>query len=393
MKTGRHVLVAAVDGEVVAAVGGALQGLRNLSLEIARPDGGGGLWAKAARASAVILEVDARSNGALTFVKRLAGSARDGRLIVVARSASGEDVRALFRAGASDVLTGSLTAETLRASLAEVLQAESGAQQEPGAVISVIKGGGGAGATTLALNLAALLAQGDDKRRRPGRSAAVLDFDLQFGDSDLALDLQARSSILDLLRASERVDPKFLEGVMTEHASGLKLLAPPPSVLPLDALNTDFAVELVDYAAQLFQRTIIDLPAAWTDWTLPVLARSDLVVLVTPPTVPGAVGARRMLDALKSAGVQPPTFLVINRLQGLLEAFEKPSRIGRSLEMPVDAALRFDPAAIKAGDRGELVSRAFPNAPLSKDLRACAAKLEGRLEALKADAAFTELAA
>ncbi|MCW2573914.1 MAG: hypothetical protein JWO88_3972 [Frankiales bacterium] len=393
MKINRHVLVAATDGELVAAVGRALQGLRDLSLEIARPDGGGGLWSKAARAAAVILEVDARSNGATTFVKRLAGSARDGRLIIAARSASGEDVRALFRAGASDVLTGPFTAEALRASLIELLQADSGSSQEPGAVISVIKACGGAGATSLALNLAAVVAAGDAKRRRPARTAAVLDLDLQFGDSDLSLDLQPRGTVLDVLRASDRVDPKFLESVMTEHASGLKLLAPSPAVTPLDALSADFAVEIVDHAAQVFQRTVIDLPAAWSDWTLPLLARSDLMVLVAPPSVAGAVGARRMLEAMKSAGVQPPVFLVINRLQGLLEAFEKPSRIGRSLDVSVDATLRFDPVAMKAGDRGQLVVSAFPNSTLAKDLRACAAKLEGRLEALSADAAFAELAA
>jgi pilus assembly protein CpaE len=341
----------------------------------------------------VILEVDARSNGATTFVKRLAGSARDGRLIIAARSASGQDVRALFRAGASDVLTGPFSAEALRASLIELLQADSGAAQEPGAIISVIKACGGAGATSLALNLGAVLAAGDAKRRRPPRTAAVLDLDLQFGDSDLALDLQPRGTVLDVLRASDRVDPKFLESVMTEHASGLKLLAPSPAVTPLDALSADFAVEIVDHAAQVSQRTLIDLPAAWSDWTLPLLARSDLVVLVAPPSVAGAVGARRVLEAMKSAGVEPPVFLVINRLQGLLEAFEKPSRIGRSLDLTVDAALRCDPVAMKAGDRGQLVVSAFPNSTLAKDLRACAARLEGRLEALSAEAAFAELAA
>ncbi|HEX3699093.1 MAG TPA: hypothetical protein VHV27_00310 [Phenylobacterium sp.] len=393
MRPDRHVLAAAADAELIAAVGRAVQALRNLSLEIARPDGGGGLWGKATRAALVILEVDPRSNGAITLVRRLAASTREGRLIVAVRGADGECVRALFRAGASDVLTGPFTPDALQASLADALQDEPAFAQPQGRVISVLKGCGGAGATTFALNLTALLAKGDDKRRREPQSAAVLDLDLQFGDSDLALDLAPRGTLVDIVQAGERLDPRFLESVMSEHASGLKLLAPPPGIVPLDALSAGFAVEVVDHAARAFERTLIDLPAAWTDWTFPVLGRSDLVVLITAPTVAGAVGARRMLEGLKAAGVQTPVFLVLNRLQGLLESFDKPSRIGRSLETAVDAALRFDAAAGKAADRGQLVVEAFANGPLAKDLRACAARLEGRLEAIGAEAIFTELAA
>jgi pilus assembly protein CpaE len=393
MKPDRHVLVAAQDGELVAAVGRAVQSLRGFSLEIARPDGGGGLWGKAGRAAAVILEVDARANGAPTFVRRLAGAARDGRLVVAARGADAERVRALFRAGAADVIAAPFTPDVVQAALAELFQDDPAFAPTQGAVISVLKGCGGAGATTCALNLAAMLARGDEKRKRPARSTAVLDLDLQFGDADLALDLTARSTVVDVLQAGGRLDPRFLEGVMTEHDSGLKLLAAPPSIVPLDAFTGEFAVDLVDHAAHGFQRTLIDLPGAWTDWTLPILHRSDLILLVTAPTVAGAVGARRLLEGLKAAGVQTPVFLALNRLQGLLEAFDKPSRIGRSLEVAVDAGLRFDPAAVKAGDRGQLVVDAYSNGVLAKDLRACAAKLEGRLEALSAAEVFAELAA
>lgn len=393
MQPDRHVLVAAQDGELVAAVGRAVQGLRGFSLEIARPDGGGGLWGKAGRASAVILEVDARANGAATFVRRLAGAARDGRLIVAARDADAERVRALFRAGAADVLAAPFTVESVQAALGELFQDDPAFAPTQGLVVSVLKGCGGAGATTCTLNLAAMLARGDEKRKRPARATAVLDFDLQFGDADLALDLTPRSTVVDVLQAGGRLDPRFLEGVMSEHDSGLKLLAAPPSIMPFDAFTGEFAIDLVDNAARGFQRTLIDMPGAWTDWTLPILHRSDLIVVVTSPSVAGAVGARRLLEGLKAAGVQTPVFLALNRLHGLLEALDKPSRIGRSLEFPVDAGLRFDAAAAKAADRGQLVVEASPNSAFAKDLRACAAKLEGRLEALAAAEVFAELAA
>lgn len=393
MKNDRHVLVVGADPELISGVGAAVRGLRNISLEIGRLESLRSLSGKAAGAAAVVVEVDLTSAAAFDGFQRLAWTARDRRVIAAARGASGEQVRALFRAGAADVLTGQFTGDLLRASLNEVLQASPALGAMNGGVVSIVKGCGGAGATTVALNLAALLAQGDDKRGRQPRSTAVLDMDLQFGDAALALDLQPRSTIVDMLRAQERVDARFVDSVMTEHSSGLKLLAAPPSVVPLDAITGDFAVDLIEHSTAVFERTIVDLPSSWTDWTLPVLARSDVIVLVTTPTVAGALGARRVLDALAEAAVQRPVMLVLNKLVGLIDTFEKPSRIGKSLEMGIDAALGLDPAAIKAADRGELVVTAYPNSRLAKDLRPAAGKLDGRLEALSAGLAFTEVAA
>jgi pilus assembly protein CpaE len=387
------VLVVGTDPELLAGVGAAVRGLRSVSLEIGRGEAVHALAGRAAGAAAVVIEVAPQSLGALDNFQRLAWAARERGVIAAARDASGEQVRSLFRAGAADVLTGPFTADLLRISLNEVLQGTPAQGAMNGGVVSVVKGCGGAGATTVALNLAALLAQGDVKRARPPRSTAVLDMDLQFGDAALALDVQPRSTIVDMLRAQERVDARFVDSVMTEHSSGLKLLAAPPSVVPLDAISGDFAVDLIEHAAASFERTIIDLPASWTDWTFPVLARSELIVLVTAPTVAGAIGARRVLDALAEAAVQRPVLLVLNKLVGVLDAFEKPDRIGRSLEMGVDAALSLDPSAVKASDRGQLVVQAFPNSKLARDLRPAAAKLDGRLEALSAGPAFTDVAA
>lgn len=391
MKNDRHVLVVGSDPDLISSVGAAVRGLRNISLEVGRSDGLRSLGGKAAGAAAVVLEVDVRAAGAIERFRRLAATARDQRVIAAARDAGSEQVRALFRSGAGDVLTGPFTGEMLRIALTEMLQAGSAAQgQANGAVVSVIKGCGGAGATTVALNVAALLAAGDDKRQRPPRSTCVLDFGLQFGDAALALDLQPRSTIVDVLRAQERVDPRFLESVMTDHSSGLKLLAAPPSVVPLDAMTGDFALDLVEHCTTAFERTLIDMPAVWNDWTLPVLARSDVIMLVTAPTVAGAAGARRVLTALQEAGIQRPLLLVLNRLAGVLDGLEKPARIGRSLDMGVDAALSMDPTAVKAGDRGQLVVEAFPNSRLAKDLRPLAGKVEGRIEAQSVGMAFAE---
>jgi pilus assembly protein CpaE len=369
-----RLLVLSTNPALIAAAEQAVQSMPNLSVAIATPDS----RARLMEAAAILVDADMSSAAALDRITRLAHAAK-GRLLVAAPAASAEDLRRLFRAGAADVLCGVVTCESLSSALREVLQAPAEQGAPTSGVVCVIQAGGGAGATTVALNLAACLAQGGGPRGSVARRTAMLDLDLQFGDADVALDLQPRSTIVDALRSRERVDPRFLESIMTEHASGLKLLAAPPSVIPLDALDAGFALSLAEHAASGFERTIIDLPAAITDWTLLLLRRADLIVLVTPPTVAGAVRAGRLLDSLKASGVDRPVLLVINKTPGVLEALDRPARIGRSLELKVDATLPLDPIVARAADRGHLATTAFPQSRFTKALLALAKAVDARL--------------
>jgi pilus assembly protein CpaE len=323
-----------------------------------------------------IVQVDASREGAIQDFRRLTTSAPKARIIAAVAQPTTELVRQLFRAGAADVIAAPFTPEALRTALGDLRQSASGGA---GKVISIIKGCGGAGATTLALNLAALSAGGDGRLARLPCTTAVVDLDLQFGDTDIGLDLQPRTGILDLLRAGARVDQQFFESVLTEHGSGFKLLAPPASVVPLNALDARSACGMLDHAAAAFSRTFVDHPAGWSDWTFPVLARSDAIVIVTLGTVGGALGARRVLNALQDADVQRPVLLVLNRIAGLLETFERPADIAGALKLPIDASLPADVAVGRAADRGQLLVSAFPKSPTARGLRGLAERLNAKL--------------
>lgn len=334
---------------------------------------------KAVASAAMLVELDLRSPATLAAFERLAGALGERKVIAAARHADPGDVRRLFRAGAADVLTAPFTPAALETALRDVIKAEGPASAAPGQIVTFLKAAGGVGATTAAINLAALSARGEAKQKRLARSTGLLDLDLQFGDADIALNLEPRSNLLDVIRAESRFDGRFLQGAMTEHSSGLRLLAGAQTVVPLDALSADFAAEIVRQSARLHERTFVDLPSVWTDWTLGVLHASDLVVLLAAPTVQGALGARRALDALAEAHLAAPVLLALNGIAGLVDGFEKPSRISRALDRPIDAVLGHDPNATRALDRGAPLVEAFPKTRLTRDLGALAQKTEQRL--------------
>jgi pilus assembly protein CpaE len=374
-----RVLVLAGGQDLLDAAGHAARRLPGASVAVMAPCDPRTLNGALSGAQAVVAEIDLGRGDALAELNELIRRAPDGcRIIAAPRNADGEDVRLLFRSGAADVLVAPFTAEAVHAAVAEQLRAPQPART--GKVVAVLKAAGGAGATTLTANLAWLMREAPGAKG-PSRRTAVLDFDLQFGDAALAFDVQARHGVLDALQAGEKLDASFFEGVLTEADAGLRVLAAPTSLVPLDAMDGGSAQRLTRHAAASHDVTFVDMPAAWTDWTAPVLAAADLILLVAPATVAGAAGARRVLDALVETGVHTQTLLVLNRVPQGLDARDRAARIGRALDRTPAAVLPEDGVAAKAGDKGALVADAWPKSALSKALRAAAAEIEARLSA------------
>ena len=374
MSKPRKILLAGASDYLRGLVDGAADEFPDVELEVfpsAQPQA---LNGKAVACDVLVVEVD--GSDLTESALRVFNVTPQRKVIAAARNADPEDVRRMFRAGAADVLTSPYSQEALRAAFAEIFR-QNQQEEASGRVVSIIGASGGAGVTTVALNLAAMAGSLQTKRRSPARTnAAVLDLDLQFGDADLALNLEPRSTVIDLLQAEQRFDGHFLEGAMTEHSSGLKLLAAPSKVVPMDALSPAFASKIVAQSAKLHPYTFVDLPHSVTDWSLAILRESSLLVLVAPATVQGAVGARRLLQAMEEAHVSTPVLFVLNKVAGMVDAFEKPARISKTLNRAVDAVLTLDPTAGRAFDRGVLLAEAFPKAKITRELRALASKIE-----------------
>ena len=97
-------------------------------------------------------------------------------------------------------------------------------------------------------------------------------------------------------------------------------------MMPLEALSSEQVIEIVELAKREFGTVFIDLPSNWTNWSLSLLAQSDVVLLVSELSVASLHRARRQLELIKSQDLGTLELrVVINR-------FEK----GRSLVRPGD---------------------------------------------------------
>jgi pilus assembly protein CpaE len=208
-------------------------------------------------------------------------------------------VRSLVRSGAHDVVPLPLNIEDLETSLSPVADTIVGRRKAIDArsakLVSVIKSLGGVGATALVSQLALRFAKAEIGC---GREACLIDLDVQFGDVAFQLGLRPKLSLLDLLEAGNRLDGSLLRATTTEHPSGLKVIASPPEMMPLEGVSSDHLMAIVDSATHEFGTVFVDLPTNWTNWSLSLVAQSDVVFLIVELSIASLRQAQRQLALL-----------------------------------------------------------------------------------------------
>ncbi len=271
------------------------------------------------RADLLLVEVDLEDISQMRALEALAAT-RNGvqPIIALTGETSLAGLRRLMHLGIADVVLLPLRRGDLLAAVASAQRgggrpAVARRKDAPqGSVIAVLKACGGSGATTIAVHVASALA-----RKAPqGQPVGLIDLDLQFGSAGLHLDLEPHLTVLDVLKASDRLDAELLGSASTRHKSGLQILPAPVEVAPLEIVTPQTAERLVQCARQAWSHTVIELPHAWTAWTRAVLAASDAVLLVTQMTVPGIHHSSRQIDTLRQEGLAHlPLVIGVNRYE------------------------------------------------------------------------------
>lgn len=208
---------------------------------------------------------------------------------------------------------------------------------------------GGAGTTTLATNVALLLAQ------QGARRVALFDLALEQGQTEVLLDLVPLVDLGTLGRnrvAPGDVRPENVHAWLTEHASGLALLAAPREPEDAERIGPELAGALLQALAGAFAWVVVDTPSAFTDPTLRALELADRVVLVGTPDFAGAKATSTTLRTFWKLQIPAERVLVVLNAphgEGGIErdAFEQ------AIERSITTKIPYDPAFGQALNRGQ----------------------------------------
>jgi len=170
---------------------------------------------------------------------------------------------------------------------------------------------GGAGVTTLAVQTAMLLLNSGAR----GKTATCLvDLDFQHGACADYLDIEPRLNLGEIEPRPERLDRQLLEIMLSQHPSGLAVIAAPNRPAEMRSFDPDVVTRLLDLVSSNFDYVVFDMPRTWFSWTDSVLMGSNKLFIVSETTVPGLRHAKQLVDAIRERlgdGLKPQ--VVINR--------------------------------------------------------------------------------
>ena len=292
--------------------------------------------------------------------------------------------RGLMEAGLDEVMPLAAAAPRLidatgMAPVAEETQTRRGGTARDGLIVAVAAARGGLGATGFALNLATLLVTLDKAARRGGNAmprVAIVDLDVQNGVLGASIDVADTGAVLEMLQTGAHPDHDLLTRAMVTHDLGFDVMPAPDRIAPLDAMTPAMAAVLLDELRLAYDVVILDLPRAVTDWTAPVLARTDRLFLLTDPTVHTVRQTRRMLDLFRDDNPSLPVEAIVATGRKPLSPPPHVREAERFLDLPLRHWLPRDArAAARAGALGLPLVRACPRSPVARAMAPLVADL------------------
>jgi pilus assembly protein CpaE len=244
-----------------------------------------------------------------------------------------------MRAGITECVTEPVEERQLEAAIRRV---SSVAPSTRGEVFGFIGAKGGVGTTTLAVNVATVLARG-------GHSVLFADLHLAYGDSALYFGAEARFSIVDALDNIQRLDQSFLRSLVASTTSKVDLLASadrdPGRPVDLRGLRN-----FLDLAVRHYRYVILDVPRAGRAVVDP-LEKADAVVVVSNHELSALRSASHLSSTLRERYGSARVSLVVSRFDRASEITHQD--IERAVGEPIKQTLPSDyRVALEALNKG-----------------------------------------
>ncbi len=268
-------------------------------------------------------------------------------------------------------------AEQLQTAIDQVIgRADLVASGREARVIAIYSPKGGAGKTTLAVNIAAAIGQ-----QRRGE-VVLLDLGLPYNHAALMANLVPTGCLAQLERVADQDLEEMMLSACMHHPSGMLVLPGTLRVEQSELITPHLVLRAMGVLARSFAYVVIDLGVAISEAALAVLEHATKVVVVVTPEVSALRDTKNLIELMRSVLNIPENSICIAvnrpRPSSGLERTDIEANIGR----PVDFDLEHDgPRADRASVTGELLVVAAPTTSLARHLRALALEMADLSEA------------
>lgn len=307
--------------------------------------------------------------GDITRLVRRIGPSNN--LIILGTSNDVNVFRRMVSLGAQDYLVKPLTSENFADAVANAdKQAAATNAAQSGKLTVVIGVRGGTGASTIATNLAWIMA---NEEKMP---TALLDLDLHFGTTTLSLDVESGGGFREALENPHRLDKLFLDSAITKSGDLLAVLGTEEPIEEFVDVNPESIDTLIGEISQDYKQIIVDLPRHLLPTQGALLASADIVVLVSDQTLAGIRDINRITQAMTSLSTKGRIVKVVSRVGSERTAQVSKSDFQKAMEEPAEYFVPEDGKTLSVcANAGKSIPTVNEKAPITKVLRAMAADL------------------
>src|SRR5580704_2485288 len=263
-------------------------------------------------ATVVVADIDAGDDAELEALQLLLS--RIGSwppVVAITQSFDGGVARRLMQMRVADCLVKPVQPAELVQTCARVAQRPANPDAHEAQIFTFLPAVGGAGVTTLAVQTAMLLLNSGATGKT---STCLVDLDFQHGACGDYLDIEPRLNISEIEPRPERLDRQLLEVMLSQHPSGLSVIAAPNRPAEMRSFDPDVVMRLLDLVSSHFDYVVFDMPRTWFSWTDSVLLGSNKLFIISETTVPGLRQAKQLVEAIRERlGDGPKPQVVINR--------------------------------------------------------------------------------
>jgi len=175
-------------------------------------------------------------------------------------------------------------------------------------VILLFSAKGGCGKTTLATNLAEALSELDEGR------VCLVDFNLEFGDVAIALQVEPVRTISDALGMQGGLDQHGVSSIVIPYRERFDVLLAPTQPADAEFITADLVSEVLGLLAEVYDFIVIDSSPAFNDVMLKCFDIADSYVLLTTLDMLSLKNFKVTLDTLDALGYPRSRWnVVLNR--------------------------------------------------------------------------------
>jgi pilus assembly protein CpaE len=259
----------------------------------------------------LVVVCSGQSEAALNLIDNAVTERPRRPVVVLAYGSPNGFTRRVFAAGADDVVMLPVTSDEVLFALQKALARKAGtgdaASFARAPLICILGPKGGTGKTLTSVSLAVALAE-------YGKTVALVDLDLQFGDVGLTMGLTPEQTIFDLVRTGGSLDEEKLDGFLMTHSTGVKVLIAPSRPDHAAVVSVDFLREVYSTLRGMFDYVVVDTPPGFTPEVIATIDNATSVVMVGMLDALSLKNTKLGLETLDLMGFPPENVkLVLNR--------------------------------------------------------------------------------